>query len=456
MAFQIPEFPIGTIGGEYIHTNIVHFHRSLGSFGDPRGRMEIVFEGVIKKQEDREKQIDKQLKNFGSNMTIDQFVAEMNDMTELINEGVKGGAEGFKPGSIARASHTREGKTWSKAEIQYALNEHVVPYINGTNDLIDNIVEKTGIALKDIETALPGITKHRESLESFINQYTGVDITKEDNVSSVISKTIGGLKGIGWEGIMSSVAYEILHSFKISGHQVELTGALTRSDGRKVKADGVVRIPDWNTTFGISMKATRMKDAHGQASTFLNYGTTLHSGSVQSIANYMNRSLPTISKSESDRFKYFLINLSRMKDYSQARYKPMSSPTSVNDYPEYKNLLDSIAKTYATFFIGDELLGEDSELFNVDVLVLGDAAFKKSTILNYIKDGKMKTKFKLGKRRSQDKEYWLSFDDKKRKAMIENEGDYKQVQKERFMQDSLRMLLAQPVTVNLRGFAKYF
>lgn len=433
-----------SLGGEYVHTNIYHFHRSLGSFADPRTNFDFILQETIDKQEQRERRINEQFTRAGIDRGIDGFVEEMRTFQNIVNNV-------WKIGEVTRAAYLpKQFEQWSPAALQYQA-QILKDYLDSLTQFHNNAMEIGGYKIEDVERFMPGFTKLRGELQKAIKGYEDIQTTGGD-IGRQIAGMVNYFKGLGYEGVIGSATAGILAGFQeLRSQQVEvgLTGMVQRADGRQVKVDVLPKLEDWGVSFGISVKATRQKTLEAR------WGATLHSGNVRSIAQLIEDTRmgdPHLG----DQFKYFLINLSRMRDYAQAYGKEVRGPSKITDYPEYYKLTQEIAKTYATFFVGAELPGrtadvEIPELFNVDIFVLGDRIYKKSELLRQIQTGEMDVKFKLKEYLSQPQSFWENYDIKKREAMTQVGGDYSQVVGQDFVTDAVRKLLPQKAAITLHA-----
>ena len=416
------------LGGEYVHTNIYHFHRSLGSFADPRTRFDEVFQSTLDKQEQRERHIDEQFQNAGIKGGIDQFVERMAHFQTIVNRV-------WKVGEVTRAAYMPQDEQWDPTTLT-RQSQILEEYLRKMTTFHENAMSIGGYRAKDVEQFMPGYTQLKQTLDNIIKKYETSSGTADKGIERTIAGLINRFKGLESKDL-----------------QVELSGMVARADGRQVKVDVYPHLDAWQTSFGISVKSTRQKTLEAR------WGATLHSGSVGSIANLIRdaRIGPPIL---ADQFKYFLINLSRMRDYAQAYGKEVAGPSKITDYPEYYKMVQQVAQTYATYFVGAELPGrtadvEIPELFNVDVFVLGDQIYKKSDLLRQIESGQMDVKFKLKEYLSQPQSYWDTYDHQKRKAMWDAGGaGYAEVARQDFVTAAAKKLLPQKAAITLHAIVK--
>lgn len=432
------------IGGEYIHTNIYHFHRSLGSFADPRTYFKSILAETIAKQEGREEIIDKQFKDAGMRGGIDEFLQDLRNIQNIINNV-------WKIGEVTRAAYLpKDFDTWDASAFKTQAGI-LRDYLNKMSTFHDNAMQLGGYKAEDVDSFMPGYRQLKSELDKIVKGFEAGDVKGGSNLQQQLSGIVNRFKGLGFEGVMGSAIAGILAGFKHledKNVSVELTGMVQRSDGRQVKVDALPKIEDWEIGIGISFKATREKTLQSR------WGATLHSGTVGSIAKIIQDTQmgPALL---GDQFKYFLINLSRMRDYAQAYGQEVRGPSKITDYPEYYRFTQEIARTYATFFIGEELPGradvELPQLFNVDILILGDRIYKKSELLKEIDSGEMDARFKIKQYLPQPQAYWDQFDITKRLTMAEVSGEYSEVFSRPFMAEAVKKLLPQKVAITLHA-----
>lgn len=447
---RVQTYPHSLLDQPYIHTNFYHFEASLGSFGDPQSDFDAAFETTLAKQKQREAAIDARFREIDSNMTFDTFIENVRGLQKSIKEDTPA------LGAITRAGYRKKGdKEWSPGYIKEQIHDHFQPYFDAHHNVMAQAIGQGGFSLEEIEKVIPDISALYERLDTILDKYAKLGTDSKNLTDAKVKGMVNYFKGEGWEGVAASAIAQALRMIKgieTKDMKVDLTGSVSRQGGQKVKVDVLPHLDAWNISAGVSVKATREHTLRGQ------WGATLHSGTLQTLESLLLSTNLLGSPVEAYKLRYFMMNLIRMRDYSQAGGHPVAGPSTITDYPKYYQFTQDIAKTYATFFIGEVLPADEADenlvkLSNVDILFLGDLVYKKSEILEKIKNDEMNIKFKIAGYKKLGEKYWMDYDTEKRYAMREYSGMYREVGQQEFVRKATESLYGQPIRISLHLIA---
>ena len=377
----------------YVHTNYRSFASNKGSFGGYAAPLEAMAHRAIQWQEAREAVINKLLSEAlgmpsGDLQYIMDFITDwFGEYEGSLKDAWMVPEMGEKYGKITRMLGAKDMEKEAK-NIQKVFDK----ITKGMGDLVqDGGFNKEGV--QQVINNLKAITE-------------GLNIPiKGSGLEQVVRGSVLNLKGLVYEFVMGQVIHAALASITRDSKNFQVKHVAGSSRG----ADIAVELE--NMTFGFNIKSTALK-------TFEEHGLYLFHGTVESIANVMAEF--TGSSDAIEAFKYYIVNISRMKAKSLTGQE---GGGSLKQFEEGYQLMRSLLKTYATVFIGEDSPELPQEYRQADVFILHGRVFLKSQILKHIVETKdISALLQIGY--TDGGQDWSEFDNLKRSIMFDTLGKY--------------------------------
>lgn len=447
-------YPIDSLGGMYVHTNYKHFANTVGSFGGYSGDLLNEAHKRITDQLQRETELEKSLQEaFGSEFTLDTFLKEISKTSQKIRNSIidkavkeKSKTAGLSPEEVNALSnfnitsilHSQKNLEVNKEVLQNMINE--------LQDRVNTMGAEGYINLQSFSSEMSKMNTQFNSLINKIDQKS--EKIAQDNVWQAFGGTMGNLKG-SYEEVFKGLT--ILETFKtihgglrgLKKHGFEVVGV---GAGGSPGADIKVKFDNYH--FGINIKSTSYE-------TFKQHHVTLFS--PKTLNNLINHIEDFAGSSNIiEAFKYYLINISRM------RFSEMTDQGSqkggLSAIPEGRELVRNVLRTYTTLFIGEQG-GRASELptdfREADFLFLRDKGYRKSEILQRVFQenlgvegaGGMSSLLEIKYQDTYDS--WDAFDIIKVHSMINSGGSYEGVVGMPFVVKAAESILKQQAWIKL-------
>jgi post-segregation antitoxin (ccd killing protein) len=427
LEYREPRFyPFDSLGGMYVHTSYASFASNIGSFGNYGFEMSALMEATIAKQIAREKQITSILQEiFGEQASLKQFAEWFRSPDGYFERYKK---QVYNTFIEEQETLPKFGLVWSRAQYDKPKigAKKLEVLLNKVMQSLEQVAPDGYINLEQLKAAKTHILKGITSL----SQQPG------DTSQQIIARQVQSIKGFIWEMYLARVAIAAL---KVMGANKNFTVLL---QGTGNVADIAVDLG--NTTLGINVKSASTSTFAGKHGITLFSNSTIN-GIVKAMAAYAN-------SDTLEAFKYYLINISRMKTH------PLSgvSAQGIGHSQAGLNLIKSTLTAYATIFIGEgsNLANTDNnQIKQADVLFTADRVYLKSELLRELASGNnpdvgnLETFLRISYSSAND---WEQFDIIKRRVMEFEKGDYSSAMKRGYMTSAVNSLLAQTASVKLR------
>jgi len=421
-------YDVKNYGGMYVHTNYESFKSNFGSFGEHTGELVWQAQHFLQEQLEREELLNVELADLFN--IIDEDI-QVTDGFEAFLDWFSTGPDAYF-NRVAKQTYETEiepgmlpvvkfGK-WSEAEHVQTVEESVNLLENMYISIVNAIEQVSETGTLSYES----FVKAKSRIESELRNYSA----KED--TNTIRGHVRSIKGLLYELYVYRFIFAAL---KATAQKNENLDIILQGSGNV--ADIAVNLT--SISLGVNIKSASLKTFAG------NFGVTLFSGTIGSIVEKMKS---TYGLQALDLFKYYLINLSRMR---AAPLTGQGGNPNIRHSAEGFQLVKDVLMTYATVFIGSDSHQPediDQNLKQADVLILAERIYKKSEILiELLQTGDIESFLMISYGATHD---WDSFDRLKRQKMRAAKGDYGAVVGSPFLQSPYSALANQPATVRLR------
>lgn len=431
-------YQVNKYGGEYLHTSAPHFMKGLGSFGNYDSQLDSEFNRIILEQEKIEKEIDKNFSSFYEG-GLSSFIKDFYNLQLLVEDS-------FNRGEVLEA-----GKGLSYKESLISLEDLkkkpllLQRYLENMENLYETL-NVSGINKEDLAGIKGRLSRFSSQYEQAVSGYGSTDEKGQRKIIRQLRSFLRLFRGVGQEIVTAAIASDLFQSIeKNMKVEVSLPGTIVVK-GKTVKVDTKTKIEDCNFELGISVKATGFDYAYKSP------GVSLHSTAIQPLINLL--SWIRLEENILQELKYFLINVSRNK---AAEMKGATISSSLKQYGSVYDFFIRVLEVYAaTYFIGKGIPGfhgdsqEEKKLFDVDVLVLRDVLFLKSTLLKEIRDHQARLDLKMKGKASGSETQWEEFDKKKAIRMKETKGNYGKVKNEAFLREAINRTLNTSLQISMK------
>ena len=382
----------------YVHTNYHSFESNRGSFGGYGLALAALADETIRKQEEREAAINQALSEItgiGDLQGIVDFINNwFKDYEKPIEEQVWVKGMGEKYGKIMSVAHAAENLEKEAQEVQNIFNK--------ITEGMDGLIEKGGFNKDTINKSIANL---KELTKGYKVPFEG------SGIEAAVRGSVLNLKGHVYEFVMLKVL-AATNAYIAAGSQgqIKYVGGEKGKGGQR-GADIMMQIG--NVSFGFSIKSTRQTE---KQQTFSTYGAYIFHGSIESVAAAMGAYTGHWDAIQA--FKYYLVNISRMRAKSLTGQK---SQASIRTISEGYNLVKGLLRAYSTIFIGENDPAVPEEYRQVDIFVLHGLVYLKSDLLKHlIEERDIDAFLKIGY--SKGDKNWDEFDSLKRNIMFDTLG----------------------------------